>query len=181
MRVPAAPAAPYRSVVPLASGEVGADVARYLVDSEQTPSAVGVGVYVEPDGRVGAAGGYLLQAMPGAAPGTIDRLESNVAAAPPPSELVRRGLDADAMLERLLAGFPTRALERQPVGFRCRCSRERVEAAMVAMGPEELAEILAGERRAEVVCEFCAARYTVEEGALRACLADLDVSGGSRP
>src|SRR5206468_1354019 len=85
-----------------------------------------VRVFVHADGRVGAAGGYLLQAMPGADAEAVDRLEENVGAAPPPSDLVRQGLDAPAILARLLAGFPTRVLEEQPLRFQCRCSRERV-------------------------------------------------------
>jgi molecular chaperone Hsp33 len=172
MRVLPDPAPPYRSIVPLVSGEVGSDVARYLVDSEQTPSAVGIGVFVEVDGRVGAAGGYVLQAMPGAAPGTLERLEANVAASAAPSDLVRQGLDADAIVVRLLDGFAARVLDRQAVAFRCRCSRARATAAVLAMGCEELRAVLADERRAEVVCEFCAERYTVEEDELRACLAE---------
>src|SRR5207248_1182445 len=84
----------------------------------------------------------------GADAGAIDRLEENVGAAPPPSDLVRQGLDAPAILARLLAGFPTRVLEEQPLRFQCRCSRERVEAAIVAMGRTELIDVLARARRA---------------------------------
>jgi molecular chaperone Hsp33 len=167
MRVPMAGGVPYRSIVPLVSGEIGSDVASYLADSEQTPSAVGIGVFVEADGRVGAAGGWVLQAMPGAEPGTIGRLERNVAGIGPPSDLVRQGLDAPAMLERLLGGFATRPLEGHAVGYQCRCNRERALAAIVAMGRVELLDVLAGERRAEVVCEFCRERYAVEEPELR--------------
>ena len=170
MRVPAAPGPPYRSIVPLVSGEIGADVARYLVDSEQTPSVVGVGVWVEPDGRVGAAGGYLVQAMPGASDGAIDRLEANIAAAPTPSELVREGLDASAMLGRLMQGLAPRDLERRPVAYRCRCSRERALGACIAMGRDELERVLTSDRRAEVVCEFCGSRYEFLEDELRAIL-----------
>lgn len=173
LRVMPGDGAPYRSIVPLVSGEIGSDVAHYLVTSEQTPSAVGLGVFVEADGHVGAAGGYLLQAMPGAEPGTIERLEANVRSAAPPSDLVREGLDAAGILERLLAGFPPGVRETRPVQFRCRCSRERVDAAIVALGRAELLDLLAGEKRAEVVCEFCAARYEVQEPELRELLATL--------
>jgi molecular chaperone Hsp33 len=162
----------YRSVVPLVSGEIGHDVAHYLVTSEQTPSAVGVGVFVEPDGRVGAAGGWVLQAMPGAEAGAIDRLEENAGAVPSPSELVRAGLDAPAIVARLLDGFPTGVLDERPVRFACPCSRARVESAILAMGRAEILDVLAGERRAEVVCEFCRERYVVEEPELRALVAD---------
>ncbi|HZP40115.1 MAG TPA: Hsp33 family molecular chaperone HslO [Candidatus Binatia bacterium] len=170
MRVPVAGGVPYRSVVPLVSGEIGSDVASYLAGSEQTPSAVGIGVFVEADGRVGAAGGYLLQAMPGAEPGTIARLERNVAEAPPPSDLVRQGLDASAILARLLDGFPTRPLEGHEVAYRCRCTRDRALAAVVAMGRDELLDVLAREQVADVVCEFCGERYRVEEPELRGLL-----------
>ncbi len=170
MRIPLGEVAPYRSIVPLVSGEIGADVASYLAGSEQVPSVVGAGVVVHAAGRVGAAGGYLLQAMPGAEAGAIDRLERNVGAAPSPSELVRQGLGAPAILARLLAGFPTRVLEEQAVRFHCRCNRERVDAAIVAMGRAELLDVLAHERRAEVSCEFCGAHYVVEEPELRALL-----------
>jgi molecular chaperone Hsp33 len=171
MRVPRGEGPPYRSVVPLVSGEIGQDVASYLVNSEQTPSVVAIGVFVHADGRVGAAGGYLLQAMPGAEPATLDRLEENVGAAPPPSELVRGGADASAILGRLLAGFDTHLLEERDVRFACRCSRARAESAILAMGRVEMLDVIARERRAEVVCEFCAERYVVEEAELRALLA----------
>jgi molecular chaperone Hsp33 len=161
MRVPRE-GRPYRSVVPLVSGEVGADVASYLATSEQTPSAVGVGVFVEADGRVGAAGGWVLQAMPGAEPAAVERLEANVAAAGPPSDLVRDGLDAAAILGRLLDGIPERIFDTRPVRFQCTCNRDRVSAAIVAMGRAELLDVLANERRAEVTCEFCTARYVIE-------------------
>lgn len=171
MRVPAGEGPPYRSIVPLVTGEIGTDVARYLADSEQTPSAVGIGVFVEPDGRVAAAGGYLLQSMPGADPRTVERLEENVGTSRPPSELVRSGLDARSILTSLLAGVETHVLEERPVRFACRCNRARVESAILAMGRAEVLDVLAGERRAEVVCEFCAARYVVEEPELQALLA----------
>jgi molecular chaperone Hsp33 len=178
MRVPLEGGAPYRSIVPLVSGEIGSDVASYLLRSEQSPSAVGVGVFVERDGRVGAAGGYLLQAMPGASPEAIERLAARVDAASSPSELVRRGLQAGDILVHLLADVPTRVLEEHPVRFRCRCSRARVDTAILAMGRAELLDVLAGERRAEVVCEFCGAQYVVEEQELRVLLAASEESHG---
>ena len=179
MRVPPEGTA-YRSIVPLVSGEIGSDVARYLLDSEQTPSAVGVGVYVESDGRVGAAGGFVLQAMPGADAATIELLERNVRAAAAPSDLVREGLGAAAILERLLDGLPTRILEERPVRYRCRCSRERVRGAIVAMGRAEILDVLASERRAEVVCEFCGTRYEVGETELRELLEGAGDAGRVR-
>jgi molecular chaperone Hsp33 len=170
MRVPRGEGPPYRSVVPLVSGEIGQDVASYLVNSEQTPSVVAIGVFVHADGRVGAAGGYLLQAMPDAQPATLDRLEENVGAAPPPSDLVRSGADAPGILGRLLAGFDTHLLEERDVRFACRCSRARVESAILAMGRAEILDALTTDGHAEVVCEFCGARYVLDQSELRALL-----------
>jgi molecular chaperone Hsp33 len=171
MRIPPLGEGPaYRSVVPLVSGEIGEDVASYLASSEQTPSVVAVGVFVEPDGTVGAAGGYLLQAMPGAPPDVIDRLEANVRTAAAPSELVRTAGDPRAMLAGLLTGFAIRLLEEHPVRFACRCTRARVESAILAMGRAELVEVLGGDGRVEMACEFCGARYVLEEPELRELL-----------
>jgi molecular chaperone Hsp33 len=171
MRVPLAGGSLYRSIVPLVSGEIGADVASYLATSEQTPSAVGVGVFVGPDASVGAAGGYLLQGMPGADPDLLGQVAARVEAAPAPSDLVRAGLGPREMLERLLDGLPLHTLADEPVAFRCRCSPGRVRTAIVAMGRAEIESLLASERRAEAVCEFCATRYLVEEAELRGLLA----------
>src|SRR5262249_23679981 len=141
-----------------------------LATSEQTPSALATGVFVHPDGRVGAAAGYLLQAMPGTDGAAIDRLEANVVESPPPSELVRAGPDAPPMPARLLTGLPARALDERPVHSRCRCNRSRVEAAILALGRASLLDVLATDRRAEATCEFCATHYVVEEPELRALL-----------
>jgi molecular chaperone Hsp33 len=108
--------------------------------------------------------------MPGAEAGAVDRLEENVATAPTPSEIVRAGLDAAGMVTGLMAGFRTGVLEERPVRFQCRCSRERVECAILALGRDEMMDVLTGERRVQVTCEFCASRYVVEEPELRALL-----------
>jgi molecular chaperone Hsp33 len=100
-----------------------------------------------------------------------------VAVAPTPSELVREGLDASAILGRLMRGLDPRDLERRPVAYRCRCSQRRALGACVAMGREELERVLASDRRAEVVCEFCGARYDVDEAALREILGGSPGSG----
>lgn len=172
MRVPPGDAPPYRGIVPLVSGEIASDVAHYLVESEQTPSVVGIGVFVNADGSVGAAGGYLLQTLPDADADAIDRLERNVSASVTPTELVRSGLGAADILGTLLAGFPARVLDEHPIGFRCRCNRARVAAAVVAMGRAELQDVLTAERSTEIVCEFCAERYVLDEAELRALLAE---------
>jgi molecular chaperone Hsp33 len=169
MRVPLAGGSLYRSVVPLASGEIGADLASYLLASEQTRAAVGVGVFVDTDGRVAAAGGYLVQALPGASDDALDAVAARVERVATPSELVRDGLGPVDMLQALVGGDLS-VLEERQVRFRCRCSRERVAAAILAMGRTEIESVLETDRQAQVTCEFCAARYVVEESELRGLL-----------
>jgi molecular chaperone Hsp33 len=157
--------------VPLVSGEVGEDIAHYLVTSEQVPSVVGLGVFVDRDGQVVGAGGYLLQTLPDASERTVDALAASVEAAPSPSTMVREGLDAAAIAALLLGELGTTVLQRQPVRFRCRCSPARAGGAILAMGREEIEDILGSEGRVEAVCEFCGERYRVEEDEVRALLA----------
>ena len=167
-RVPLEGGSLYRSVVPLVSGEIGEDLASYLAGSEQVPSVVGLGVFVEPSGRVAAAGGYLLQTLPGAAEEALRLLDETVRMAPPPSALVRESLGAATMLERLVVIGAVVAAEQE---VRFRCNAERVAAAVLAMGVAELHDILASERRIDAQCEFCNERYALEEGEIRALLA----------
>jgi molecular chaperone Hsp33 len=169
MRVPLAGGSLYRSVVPLVTGEIGEDLASYLVTSEQTSSAVGVGVFVEADGRVGAAGGWLVQSLPGAEQAALDRLATRVETIMPPSDMVRAGMRPADMLAALL-GDDVTPLEERPVRFHCRCSPQRALGAIAAMGRDELLDVLAGDRRAEVVCEFCARKYDVGEHDISALL-----------
>ena len=169
MRVPITAGTLYRSVVPLESGEIGADLAGYLLKSEQAPAAVGVGVFVGVDGQVVAAGGYLVQALPGASERALDTIAGRVEHLASPSELVREGLSASDILRRLV-GDDLSLLEEHGVRFHCRCSRERVAIAILAMGRREIESVLADDRRAEVTCEFCTQRYVLEEDELRGLL-----------
>jgi molecular chaperone Hsp33 len=180
MRVPIEGGSMYRSIVPLVSGEIGVDVASYLTQSAQIPSAVGVGVLVGGDGAVMAAGGYLLQGLPGADPDLLDRLATRVEHAVPPSDLVRAGRGPVEMLHLLFEDVTVRVLEERPVRFACRCSPARVRAAIVAMGADEIRALLAAEESAEAVCEFCSTAYTVGRDELRDLLA-ASLPGGDEP
>jgi len=152
---------PYRSIMELVSGEIGHDIAHYLVTSEQIPSAVGLGVFVNREGDVGAAGGFLVQVLSGGDARVLDRIEANVAALPPVTTLVREGASAAQVLAAVLAGLEVRAGAEQPVRFSCPCTRERVFGALLVLGRAELEDMIAREGRAEVTCEFCAERYLV--------------------
>ncbi|HMM20483.1 MAG TPA: Hsp33 family molecular chaperone HslO [Selenomonadales bacterium] len=149
---------PFTGSVPLVSGEVGEDVANYLLVSEQTPSTVSLGVLVNPDGSVAAAGGLLVQAMPGAEEELLAAVEGNLSSLPPISQLVNEGSDAAAILAKVFAGLPSTRFEPGRLAFRCQCSMERVENMLISLGRDELQE-MAGEGRAEICCHFCGETY----------------------
>jgi molecular chaperone Hsp33 len=151
---------PYSGMVELRSGEIGDDLAHYLHRSEQVASAVGVGVFVVPEGRVEAAGGFLLQLLPGLSEAEIEQVEREIAALPHPTRLIRDGLTPEEVLQRIFRG-DVEPLDSYPVRFACPCSRERFQAAIVTLGSEEITRIIDEEEneRTEVVCHFCNEAY----------------------
>jgi molecular chaperone Hsp33 len=160
---------PYTGIVPLVSGEVAEDLAHYLAVSEQTPSVFAAGVFVESDGSVAAAGAYLVQALPGVDEAVIAKLEATVHALPPPSALVRSGVGADGLVDRLLAGIGGRERTRSEPRFFCACSVDKIRRVVALLGREETREIAASGEPLEVRCEFCATEYRLapdEVGAL---------------
>jgi len=146
---------PYRGMVQLLSGEIAEDLALYLTESEQTPSAVGLGVFVEEDGQVSAAGGFLIQALPGADDETLDRLMGQIEKLPPLTSLLRQGMTPEGVLDTLFAGIPRKTLEKRALAFHCSCSREKIERVLLSLGPAEIAEMARNEGGTEVNCEFC--------------------------
>ncbi|HET7321997.1 MAG TPA: Hsp33 family molecular chaperone HslO [Longimicrobiaceae bacterium] len=151
---------PYSGTVELQSGEIGDDLAFYLLRSEQTPSAVGTGVFVLPDNSVEAAGGFLVQLLPGLDEDEIAAIEREVAALPHPTQLIREGVAPEEILDRIFSGG-FQELDRYPVRFACPCSRERFEAAIVTLGAEEIERLIEEEEKdyTEVVCHFCSEKY----------------------
>lgn len=162
---------PYTGSVPLVSGEIGDDITAFLVHSDQTPSVVGLGVLVNPAGDVRAAGGFMLQLLPGHPEGWARRLEENLQSLQGISRLIDAGLTPEAMVERGLAGLAPRILQRQALAFRCRCDRQRVERALISLGAEELETMLREDGGAELRCHFCGATYHVSGGELEALVA----------
>jgi molecular chaperone Hsp33 len=152
---------PYRSVMKLVSGEIAEDITHYLVTSEQMPSATALGVFVNADGTVGAAGGYLVQILNGAASDLAGLIERNVAALPHVTTLIRRGDGPHEILASVLAGLDVRSIADEPVRFACSCTRERVMGALLLLGRDELGDMIRTEGQAEVRCEFCAEQYLV--------------------
>jgi molecular chaperone Hsp33 len=154
---------PYVGVVELISGEVGEDLAHYLASSEQIPSAVGIGVFVRASGDVEAAGGYMIQLMPGISAVVAEDIEEHVRSLPHPTTMLREGDAPEDVLARVFPeGFEL--LDRMPVRFHCPCSRERVDRALLLLGETALREIAAQDAargETEVTCEFCGERYLI--------------------
>jgi molecular chaperone Hsp33 len=150
---------PYQGVVNLLSGEIGEDIAYYYSESEQIPSAVGLGVFVEPDGRVSAAGGFLIQTLPPTEAKMVDRLIENIRKIPLVTEFLRGGKNPEALITEIFSGLPYHALGKKELSFTCRCSKERVEKILVVLGSAELEKMITEQGKAEVTCEFCRTGY----------------------
>ena len=150
---------PYVGTVPLLGGEIAEDIAQYFVESEQIPTACGLGVLVDRDQSVKSAGGYLIQLMPGATEDTICKVEGGIMAAGPVSAILAENDDPEALLRTVMSDFELKILETSPVSYRCYCSRDRVERAMISMGKEELKDILQQQGSCDLTCQFCDAVY----------------------
>ncbi len=164
---------PQRGIVPMKTGTVAKDITHYLTESEQTPAAVALGVSTDASGRVEAAGGFLVHALPGADDEVLARLESNVHAIESTSRLVLDGADGDAIVDLLLAGIGSAERHRAPVRFHCHCGRDRVGQVVSLLGREEILEMIARDEPLEIRCEFCASVYTLGSDELQALLPDV--------
>ena len=156
---------PYVGSVGLLWGEIAEDIALYFVESEQVPTACGLGVLVDRDQSVLSAGGYLVQLLPGAGEETAEQLEASLRSAAPVTELLKADPDPEALLRAALPGLPLEVLEKRPIGYRCDCSRERMERALISLGREELRAMIDEQGSAELTCRFCdnVQRFSREE------------------
>ena len=156
---------PYIGSVGLLGGEIAEDLAAYFVESEQIPTACALGVLVDRDQSVRAAGGYIIQLLPGAGEDVISKVEGGVLAAGPVTSLLDRDSDPEALLRTVLSDFEVEILETSPIEYKCYCSRDRVERALISMGAAELEDLLAEQGGCELGCQFCdkVYQYTAEE------------------
>ena len=164
---------PYVGSVGLLGGEIAEDLAAYFVESEQIPTACGLGVLVDRDQSVLAAGGYLIQLLPGAGEDVITRVEGGVMAAGSVTGLLSADGSPEEMLRRVLSDFELEILERTPVEYRCDCSRDRMERALISLGPEELKSIIDQQGHAELTCRFCDNVQTFTKVELEGLLAGM--------
>lgn len=164
---------PYVGTIDLLGGEIAEDVAGYFVESEQIPTACALGVLVDRDQSVKAAGGYLIQLMPGAGEDVITKVEGGLMAAGPVSALLDKNDDPEQLLRDVMSDFDLKILETCPVSYRCYCSRERVERALISLGRNELEQMLAEQGGCQLTCQFCDAVYDFSAEDLKGLLKNM--------
>lgn len=164
---------PYVGTIDLLGGEIAEDVAAYFVESEQIPTACGLGVLVNRDQSVKAAGGYLIQLLPGATEDTIVKVEGGIMAAGNVSAILDKDDDPEHMLRQVMSDFDLKILETCPVEYRCYCSRQRVERALISLGKDELRQILDEQGHCSMTCQFCDAVYDFSGDELKALIDSL--------
>ncbi len=150
---------PYQGIVKLKTGEIAEDIAYYLAESEQIPSAVGLGVYVEPDSGVSAAGGFLIQSLPPSDEALIGKIIGNIGRMPTVTELLRKGGRPEDMLQMIFEGIEFTVLEQRGLSYQCTCSRDRIERILISLGCEELEKMKREQEETKVTCEFCRTDY----------------------
>lgn len=152
---------------PIVSGEISEDFTYYFATSEQVPSAVGAGVLVNPDLSILAAGGFIVQVMPGADEAIIERLEDRIQSFPAISSLIREGKTPEEILYTLFDKDNVNILEKMPIEFQCKCSKERLANAIIGLGDEEIQKMIDEDHGAEATCHFCNERYIFTEEELK--------------
>ena len=164
---------PYIGKIPLVSGEVGDDLAKYYAVSEQVPSVVGLGVLVDKDLSVKNAGGILIQVMPDATDETIDALEKNIANIKSITDMLESGMSIEDILSVALEGFEYHITQKNDVCYSCNCSKERVRKVLRSVGEEELENIIEEDGMAELGCQFCSGKYQFDKDELLEILEEI--------
>lgn len=172
---------PYIGSVQLVGGEIAEDIAAYFVESEQIPTACALGVLIAPDQTVQAAGGYLIQLLPGADDAVVSAVERGVARLGAVSARLDGGMEPLELLQEVLADFELEVLETTPIEYRCYCSEERVSRALISLGREELDKLIREQDGAELTCQFCDRVYRYSGDQLRALREELDQPAAPGP
>lgn len=158
---------PYSGTVPLASGEIAEDLAAYFVQSEQIPSAVSLGVFVQTDQTVTAAGGFLIQFHATIAEELTDHIERALASVPPVTTMIHEGCAPHDILLRALGGLALEEVQHTTPFWQCRCSRDRVVQTLITLGEQELRQMIAEQCETQVRCEFCTDEYVFSQQEMR--------------
>lgn len=163
---------PYVGQIPLVSGEIAEDLTYYFAKSEQTPSAVALGVLVDRDYSVKQSGGFIIQMMPDAEDEVVSVLESKLASLESVTSMLEKGMTSEDILNALVGEFEPKILDKVPVEYYCNCSREKVEKALISIGKKELANIIEEDGKAEMHCHFCNTNYEFNKDELMALLTE---------
>lgn len=161
---------PYAGRIQLVSGEIAEDLTYYFVQSEQTPSSVGLGVLVDTDTSIRQAGGFIIQLLPDATEEMISKLEERLNTIPYVTDLLDMGKTPEDILEMILGDMDLKIMDKVPTEFTCNCSRERVEKALISIGKEELEKIIKEDKKANLHCHFCGKEYAFTEEELNILL-----------
>lgn len=164
---------PYVGASSLVSGEIGEDFASYFLNSEQQPSAVALGVLVERDYTIKAAGGFIIQVLPNIHEETLSKLEEKLANLEPITVLMDKGMKEEEILNHVLGDFSPDILEKYDVDFVCDCSKERFERALISIGKKDLTEIIEEDEGAELVCHFCNKKHYFNKEELQKLLDEI--------
>jgi len=157
---------PYTGMVQLYTSEIAEDLAYYLTDSEQIPSAMGLGVSLSEDGQIAASGGFLIQSMPPSDEAAVEQIMETISQLPPLTTLLKDGTTPQQLLDILLTGIEHHPLESTDLFFRCGCSKDKVERALISLGTGQLNAMIAEQGEANVTCEFCKQQYHFERSDL---------------
>lgn len=158
---------PYRGMVPLVSGEIAEDFARYFAESEQTGTAVALGVLVDKNG-VKSAGGYVITVMPDAKEETIQIIEKNLQQIEPISSLLEQDIPLEQIAKKVTGEENLQVIQNNKVPtYTCNCSKEKIKKVLVSLGKQELEKILEEDKKAEIVCHFCNTVYVFTEEELK--------------
>lgn len=150
---------PYNGVIPLVSGEIAEDITAYYAESEQIPTVCALGVLVNPDLSIKAAGGYIIQLLPTADNTVISKVENSIAGVKPVTTLMSEGMSIEDIVRGALSEFDVEVLDETEAEYRCDCSRERTERVLKAIGKEELEKLADEQEITEVSCHFCGKKY----------------------
>ena len=163
---------PYNSMTPLISGEIGEDLAFYLTESQQTPSAVGLNVLLDEEDKVKVAGGFLVQVLPGAKEEEIARFEKRIQEMPAISTLLESEDHIEALLKAIYGDEAYKRLSEEEIRFQCDCSHERFMNALASLPSSDLQEMKEEDHGAEITCQFCQTTYNFDENDLEELIRD---------
>ncbi|KOO48207.1 Hsp33 family molecular chaperone HslO [Viridibacillus arvi] len=160
--------------VPIVSGEIAEDFTYYFATSEQVPSSVGLGVLVNTDDSILAAGGFIIQLLPGVDDETITQIENQLSKIEPVSKMIQKGFTPEEILKAVLGEDNVQMLDTLPVKFECNCSKERFGAAIISLGEKEIRDMIEEDGKAEAHCHFCQEKYQYSKEELEGFITEIN-------